>query len=264
VKIERRTLVGVDKQGREIIATDPRLGRIASLDERSRNYPARDLLESNQQTPRGRRWYLKLQLDQGQTGDCTGFSRTYDLAASPQPLKQANGKPFDDNFAHALCTLAKKYDEWPGEAYEGSSVLGAFKAAKALGFIGEYRWAFSIDDLVLALSYLGPVVVGTDWLDSMFDVGSNGLVEVDTTSSVAGGHAYVFNQVVLNRTTMRSKLGKGVPIREGDILLSGQQSWGSDWGANGRYLFWASDLEKLLEGVDSPGEAAISTVALHR
>lgn len=244
--------------------TDPRLDRIVRLDERSRNYSVAKLLGTDQQSPVGKRWYLRLQLDQGNTGDCTGFSRTYDLAASPQPLKLPSGKPLDNSFAHALCALAKRYDEWPGEDYEGSSVLGAFKAAQALGFIGEYRWAFGIDDLVLALSHLGPVVVGTDWLNSMFDPAPNGLVEVDTSSEVAGGHAYFFDQVIVTKAAQRRKLGKGYSLRENDVLLSGQQSWGGSWGANGRYLFWASDLEKLLNGVEYPGEAAISTVALHR
>lgn len=266
MKIERQITLGIldATEGRpraEVTSSDPRLGRLAHLDARSRNFPVRSLIASGD-TPRGRKWYNRLKLDQGQTPACTGFSRTYDLAMSPNPLRLPNRQPFDFDFAFALYKLAQQYDEWPGQLYDGSSVLGAFKAAQALGYIGEYRWAFGIDDAVLALSHIGPLVVGTDWLDGMFDPKPSGLVEAH--GAMAGGHAYSFDQVIVTRESMRHYLGKGEPIREGDVLLGGEQSWGTSWGNNGRYLFWASSLEYLLKGAFYPGEAAVTTQALRR
>lgn len=278
-KIEEYTELAWDKDRGVIVASeDPRLGRIANLDDRNRNYPVRAILGANDTMPRAKRWYSKIRLDQGIKLDvpnwnpsaCTGMSRTYDLAASPNPLrlpgvgKSRVGAYMDEKFAFSLYKLAQTLDEWPGELYEGSSVLGALKAAQAMGFVGEYRWAFGIDDVVLALSYVGPVVVGTDWLNSMFDPKPSGLMEVDANSGVAGGHAYMWDQVILSKATMQNYLGKGEHIREQDILLAGEQSWGESWGRKGRYLVWASDMEALLKGFESPGEAAITTQAFHR
>lgn len=260
------------------VASDPRLGRLEEFDERSRDYSVRELL-SAEPPLRGRKWYsprhyilnqgIDLGFDNWNPSGCTGFSRTYDLAGSPVPVKilssdpsmEAKYVPPDNYFAFALYKLAQQFDEWAGEAYEGSSVLGAFKAAQALGYIGEYRWAFDIDDFIDALGHIGPVVVGSAWLNSMFDPKPSGLVDVDFSSGEAGGHAFDFDHLIVSRRAMREHLGAGEPIREGDILLGGPQSWGEGWGHNGRYLFWASDMEALLK---DNGEAAVSTVALHQ
>lgn len=273
-KIERHIRVGEDERG-ELWAQDPRLGRVAHLDERSRNYPVRALVPDRAQ-PQGRRWYCKQRLDQGNPDDiknfsesaCSGHSRTLDLAASPNPLKMEikdhHGVPFTRQYAHALYRLAQTLDDWPGELYEGSSVLGALKAAQQLGFVGEYRWAFGVEDALLALSYVGGTVTGSDWLNSMFDPRPNGLLEIDVNSGVAGGHAWYQNRVITARDSMRRVLGKGEPIREQDVLVGGVNSWWDAdskemWGLKGEYIMWASDWEKLLKGVEYPGECAITT-----
>jgi hypothetical protein len=273
-RIEQPTGV-VLNQGHEIRATDPRLGRVPLFDYRSRDYPVRALVPDRAQ-PQGKHWYCRQRLDQGNpdgiakfsASACTGHSRTLDLAASPNPLKMEikdrHSVPFTRQYAHALYRLAQTLDDWPGELYEGSSVLGALKAAQQLGFVGEYRWAFGVEDAVLALSYVGGTVTGSDWLNSMFDPKPNGLLEVDVNSGVAGGHAWYQNRVITARDSMRRVLGKGEPIREQDVLVGGVNSWWdadskSMWGLKGEYLIWASDWEKLLKGVDYPGECAITT-----
>ena len=180
--------------------TDPRLGRIPSFDRRSRGFNIADRLPAV--ALKSKLWPLKLRLDQGNTSACTGNARTYDLAASPKPLRGPDGKPFTEAFAQALYRLAQKYDEWPGEKYEGSSVLGALKAALALGYIGEYRFAFNVDDALAAISHLGPVVVGTSWLDSMFD---------PTPLRPSRGHGVCRRRAQLHRS--RRRLGR--PDRRG-------------------------------------------------
>jgi hypothetical protein len=240
------------KNGVEV--TDPRLGRIAQFDERSRGFAVRDHPDYLA-APVTKTWPLKLRLDQGNTSACTGNSRTYDLAASPKPLTLPGGKPFDQDFAQALYRLAQKNDEWPGEDYEGSSVLGALKAAKALGYVGEYRWAFGIDDVIGALGSLGPVVFGTDWLEGMFDPDEQGVLNV--TGDVAGGHAYIVRGVVLPRNG-RARPG-GFPSIKTDVpLLRITNSWSETWGRNGEAVIRADQAEDLLK---AQGEAAITTVA---
>src|SRR6478736_5743104 len=58
-------------------------------------------------------------LDQGREGACTG----YGLATVANYLIRARGQDpnADEVSARMLYTMAKRYDEWPGEDYEGSS-----------------------------------------------------------------------------------------------------------------------------------------------
>jgi hypothetical protein len=239
------------------IAEDPRLGRLVQFDEESRKFNVADKLTF---PVKGESWACGVYLDQTTTSACTGNSRAYDLAGSPRPLKQPNGKLIDEPFAQQLYNLAKKYDEWTGEDYEGSSVLGALKAAKSMGYIGEYRWAFNIDDMCQALATLGPVVVGTDWYNSMFDPQPNGVLEVDADSGVAGGHAYYFRAIYVSDSYKTRLVGKG-NNRHGIPLLAVRNSWGRSWGHNGEAYIWADDYERVL--MDG-GEQSVVTSQFHR
>jgi len=64
-------------------------------------------------------------LDQGREGACTGFG----LAAVVNHLMRTGRykRPADDVSARMLYVMARRYDEWPGENYEGSSARGAMK-----------------------------------------------------------------------------------------------------------------------------------------
>jgi len=236
---------------------DPRLGRLVEFDERSRQYNVADLLTA---PIKGRTWYGRVRLDQGQTSACTGNARTHDLAFSPIPLKNADGSPLDETFAQALYNLAKKYDEWPGENYEGSSVLGAAKAASALGFIGEYRWAFNIDDYLQAIATIGPGVSGTTWLNSMFYPRPSGELEVDPSSGEAGGHSYAFRGLIVSESAKTSIVGRG-RNRKGIPLMRQTNSWDKTWGLNGESFIWADDYERYLM---PQGDQCINTTAFHR
>lgn len=70
----------------------------------------------------------KLLLDQGSEGACTGFG----LSAVINYLRFTRGPPTEPPQAvqvspAMLYQLARLYDEWPGEDYEGSSCRGALK-----------------------------------------------------------------------------------------------------------------------------------------
>lgn len=249
----------------ETVAEDPRLGRLKEFDERSRNFSI-----APQVTPalKGRTWYMRLTLDQGvrlnvanwDASACTGFSRTGDLAASPNPLKLPTGLPFDNLFAFMVYKLAKTLDPWPGEEYEGSSVLAAAKASQKLGFIGEYRWAFNIDDWCAAISQVGSGIAGTSWFNSMFDPLPNGELVVDPSSGDAGGHAWQIRGIIVSEEGKKRLLGKG-RNRVGIPLFRMHNSWGKEWGINGEAFVWADDYERyLMPG----GEQMITTSAFRR
>lgn len=228
---------------------DPRLDRLVQFDERSRDYPIRAAAGFST-TPRNRTWALPLRLDQGREGACTGFARSHDLASVPKPAKGIT-----DATAQDLYVRARRLDEWPGEDYDGSSVLGAVKAAAELGYVGEYRWAFGIDDVLGALSSLGPVVFGTPWLDSMFDPRPDGTM--DCTGKTAGGHSFIGRGVGYPlggkvRRTGAKDVKSDVP------LVRITNSWGAGWGIGGDCFIRADDLSALLK---DDGEAAVTTVA---
>lgn len=241
-------------------AEDPRLDRVYQPDERNEDYPLRAVVAGR--TPRSYGWPCPIRLDQGREGACTGFAAAYDLAASPVAIRGVN-----DALAQRIYEEARRQDEWPGEAYDGSSVLGAAKALAVLGYIGEYRWAgangsSAIDDVILALGYVGGVVFGTDVTDDWYEPGGGGII--GTTGRIIGGHSYLARGVLVTRDGQRRRLGSGVPLRESDVLLYGPNSWSWDWGYKGEWAMWASDMQRLLDGLQYPGEARVTTQAYRK
>jgi hypothetical protein len=81
-------------------------------------------------------------LDQGQEGACTGYAlaavinfllsrRNIDRAVSPRMLYE----------------LARRYDEWPGEEYEGSSARGGMKGWQRHGVASDQAWPVAVRDV---------------------------------------------------------------------------------------------------------------------
>lgn len=79
-------------------------------------------------------------LDQGQEGACTGFG----LAAVAHYLLRARHDEPDlnDVCPRMFYEMARRYDEWPGEAYEGSSARGAMKGWYHHGVCAEALWPY--------------------------------------------------------------------------------------------------------------------------
>lgn len=217
--------------------TDPRLDRVVQFDERSRLFNVTEVLKP---TPiRSRTWRCPVWLDQGREGACVGFSWSHALATT-KTRKRKVAAPF----AQQWYKEAQKVDQWPGEDYEGTSVLAGAKVAQAKGFIESYRWAFGIDQVLEALSKQGPVVLGIPWMDSMFAPDpKTGLL--DCTGNVSGGHA------IMARGHIIKKRIPGVGVRH---VVRLRNSWGKDWGMKGDAFILVEDLESLLK---TRGEACV-------
>jgi hypothetical protein len=200
-----------------------KLGRRHEWDERSKAFPIRTLIPA---TLRGRSWVCTPRLDQGQNGSCVGFGWSHELAARPVVVGVSNDTAF------GLYKLAQTLDQFPGEDYEGTSVLAGAKAVRAQGHMAEFRWAFGVDDVMATISHYGPVVIGSDWMDSMFTPAPSGLLDV--SGSLAGGHCYLARGLL-----MRPSFAKEPVIRI-------RNSWGPGWAHNGDAFLKASDLESLL------------------
>lgn len=120
---------------------------------------------------------------------CTGFSRAHALMAEPQTYAMTHLE------AYQLYRRAKELDKWPGEDYEGSSVLAAVQAAQERQLIASYWWALTYEEFVSSISNVGPGVVGSWWLQGMFDADERGFIE--TVGPEVGGHAYCIGGVLM-------------------------------------------------------------------
>ena len=226
------------RDGSEV--ADPRLARIPFFDVRSLGYAIADLFDKDEPL-RSYTWKCRQVLNQGSEGACVGFSMAHELIAQPKVIEG-----IDDTFAlERIYWEAQKIDKWDGGAYpgaepkmDGSSVLAGIKVLKALGYIDEYRWAFSIHDLAMAVGHMGPAILGIPWYEGMFKPASCGCVH--PTGKKSGGHAI---------------LVRGVNVKRKTFTL--HNSWGPGWGKNGTAKITWDDLETLLK---DGGEAVIPVV----
>lgn len=212
--------------------SDRRLDRLIEFDPRSKNFPISAVVPDGVTS---RRWALDERLDQGSQGACVGFGVSHRLAAAP--VERSN---ITNASALSIYNAAKKIDPWPGEDYEGTSVLAGIKVAKNRGYFSEYRWCFSVDDVMRAVCFEGPVVVGTNWRSTMWDTRPSGLIDsVGTPNDNEGGHCYMIRGLTLHpRLT-----GESASL---EPVFRITNSWGKGWGWNGEAFIRISDFEKLL------------------
>jgi len=199
------------------------LGRIPEFDEASKGYRIRALLSDVPLV--NRVWDLDRFLNQWETPECVGYGLTHEILSTP--VVPVDPYLIDSAYATMIYNRAQKVDEWPGEDYEGTSVLAGAKVLLSLGWYSEYRWGFGLQDALDTLSQWGPVVIGVNWYDGMDDTDSAGMIHA--TGSIRGGHAILVRAINVEAET---------------VMV--HNSWGADWGWGGvAWMSW-SDLGKLL------------------
>lgn len=204
--------------------------------------------------------YLKRKvpvLDQGQEGACTGFGlatvANYLLLRRkvvPDPTRVSPRMFYE---------LARRYDEWPGENYSGSSARGAMKGWHKHGVCAEIDWPYTPSeadkkgltndrtsqalkrplgayfrvnhqDLIAmhtAIAEVGVLYATASVHSGWNDVGSDGIITQSAT--IIGGHAFAI--VAYDK--------------EGFWI---QNSWGPKWGRRG--LCHVSYDDWLVNGTD--------------
>jgi hypothetical protein len=220
---------------------DRRFGRHVVWDDASRDYALPDVIAYGVSLPRAVQHARVIPvLDQGDVGACTANALLGCLGTEPfaSQLTKRDYAPVDlSKFDEALA-LAVYHDEtvldervFPG-VYPpddtGSAGLYAMKVAKRRGWVRAYRHGFAFSASVAALPH-GPIMVGTAWLQSMFDVDRHGVIDVDRSSPIVGGHEWVVD---------------GYDLDEGVAHMV--NSWGTSWGRDGTAKIRLGDLRWLL------------------
>lgn len=209
--------------------------RFPQWDEKNNDFLLRTVhAESAAKTPPAQVNHSRvIWLDQGEEGGCTGYSDAQLMSMYPHVHKE-----IDNANAEYFYYQAKQNDEYAGDSYEGSSVLGAQKANKANGYTTSYSWCTTVEEIIAGIAFHGPVQIGINWYESMFNVDpKTGLVTIQSGSKLAGGHALC------------------VPAyKAGGEFLRLDNTWGKGWGLNGSAWISATDVTRLLS---EQGEAAL-------
>jgi C1A family cysteine protease len=95
---------------------------------------------------------------------------------------------------------------------------------------------------------VGPCVLGIDWLNSMFDTDlykRSTFIRWNPTSGIAGGHAICAHEVDIHKLCPDGTHG----------AVGIQNSWGAEWGNNGRAWLSFTALAALLA---EDGEASMA------
>jgi len=178
-------------------------------------------------------------LNQGKEGACTGFALA---AVANFLLRRLEPDTRDCVSARMLYEMARRYDEWPGEAYEGSSARGAMKGWHKHGVCSEALWSSQEGDA-------GHLTEKRAKAASLFPVGA--YYRVNQKDLVAMHSALVEVGILYATALVHEGWDKVSP--EGHIPfpergLGGhafaivgydrdgfwiQNSWGDDWGRNG-------------------------------
>lgn len=211
------------------------LGRIHKPDERDKNFLIRSILPKEIPITR-KYWYANGWWgNQLNTPMCVGYSWAHWVEDGP--IGHPGAAPVIP--PRIIYDEAQKLDEWEGNDYDGTSVRAGAKYLQSLGYIKEYRWAWDVQTLVDALLTLGPVVIGINWYNNMFEPNRDAIIKIG--GGIAGGHAILVDGVSKTKQLFRLK-----------------NSWGRDWGNNGFAYISFDDMERL---ISEDGEVAIAVEA---
>jgi len=169
-------------------------------------------------------WPNPIQLDQSAEGACVGFGWTGWANARPRRHE------FGDQHGFDVYNEAKKLDPWEGEDYSGTSVKAGALAMQARGHLENYAFTSNVNTLAAWVLNKGPAVIGVNWYTDMDRVDSSGYISV--SGSLRGGHCVVIDGVDWGRAN--------VPDR-----FRIRNSWGPNWGFNGRCYICSEGLARL-------------------
>lgn len=209
------------------------LGRNFALDHRDADFLLKDVVPAQPAVKRKKTYRLDARLDQGPFPKCVEYGWRHRILAEPYrsgKMEKAAGQT-------SFYDLFQANDEWPGPPppYDGTSVRAGAKVLQEQGYIKVYRWAFSVLEAMDAFFSLGPLVAGTNWYEHMsVPIWSEKyqrfiLRAGEAGGEMQGGHCYLI---------------VGGDDHTGMACV--HNSWGREWGQNGRAWITYEDLEGLI------------------
>lgn len=211
------------------------------------------------------RGYAPVQ-NQGDEGACVGFSLATVVNVSLNfrhrntPARTRSKKP-EPVSPRMLYEMARRYDEWKGENYEGTSLRGAMKGWHRHGVTTEKEWKYLVRGKGVPDREFTPKrakdalrrPIGAYYriLDSDVSHVQAAVVEGDAVLASAWVHAGWQHENLRNRGT---RMPKQILPRSGQIGLHAfaivgytpegfiiQNSWGPSWGSKGYALLGYDD-----------------------
>lgn len=181
-------------------------------------------------------------LNQGTEGACTGFGlatvANYLLRTRRVLRSEIPASP------RMLYEMARRYDEWPGEQYSGSSARGAMKGWHKHGVCSEGHWEYQPDEPSGTLTAIRAEEARNRPLGAYFRVNHKDLVAMHSAISEVG---ILYATSVVHEGW--SEVGADGEIRHiGQRPIGGhafaivaydrtgfwiQNSWGEEWGRGG-------------------------------
>ena len=175
--------------------------------------------------------------NQGNEGACVGFAVAKAIEMVYKRTHQKLNLSERWTYEHA-----KRFDEWPGTNYEGSSVRGGMKAAYKNGICLETFWPYrpnrkgrarahaaedaakhkikryarvrGIDNIKAAIHTHGVVAAAAMVHEGWFKIRGNGVIPLNHRYDILGGHAFAL-------------------VGYGGVGFWVANSWGTRWGKNG-------------------------------
>lgn len=184
-----------------------------------KDYPLSKYLESiDKKDLVYKTWKIGDIWDQGPSNGCTGYAAALLLESDPKPVKNIPDP-------EVIFAEARKIDNSPTKT--GASIKGALKALQKLGFVKSYYMADKIDEILIAVLNLGPVVVGIDFYSGMLK-STNG--KMIAAGGVIGSHAVVVY---------------GVDLEKQEFLVA--NSHGVEWGIHGTASVSVETMNKIFK-----------------
>lgn len=208
-------------------------------------------------------------LDQGREGACTGFG----LACVINYLrwrKSGNGKAPESVSPRMLYNYARRYDEFAGEDYNGSSCRGALKGWYQHGVCQESDWPYDDQGILppkfgyatraannpLGVYYRIDIRSITDLQAAIYEVGAvyvsafthDGWEQLPKSKGKVNGHR-ALSAIPFDGRPSQSDGHAFALVGFNAIGFIVQNSWGTNWGCGGFALLTYADW--LANGMDA-------------
>jgi hypothetical protein len=137
-------------------------------------------------------------------------------------------EPLD--FAKAIYHESQAKDQWPGterQGYYGTSLMQAMVCLKEKDFFQKVLWTDNTAELSNHVLYNGPAIVAAPWFSEMSRIDPNGFAR--PSGVYEGPHCWLVYGVD--------------DLWETFFALN---SWGKEYGKEGKFLVKFSDMDKLL------------------